>query len=329
MVQVHLGAHMKKTINTITVTAKTAGQRLDIFLAEKLKISRSQVQKLITGQQIFINENQPEKFGQKLRLKDKIEIRAIATKKENVKTDKKTTSKKLLPLKILAATEEYFVVDKPTGLLTHPTEAQEPNAVSEILLQKYPEIKKVGEDPMRPGIVHRLDKDASGLLVVARTNASFDNLKKQFKKHAIEKEYLVLVHGRVARDVGEINFPIARSQTSERMAAVPLSQQNETDAKHALTEFYVEKRFVNFSLLRIKIHTGRMHQIRAHMLAYGHPVVGDPLYIAKKQKRAWDKKCDRLFLHCTKLGFVDLSGIPQEFASPLPSELEKFLGEIK
>lgn len=230
--------------------------------------------------------------------------------------------------KIIAATADYLVVEKPAGLLTHETQAHEKNTLAGYLAKKYPALKKVGDDPaVRPGIVHRLDKEASGLLVVARTAAMFDHLKKQFKNRAIEKEYLALCHGRVAKDEGEINFPIARSDRSDRMAAIPSTKYgaDTEDGKEARTEFLVERRFVNFTLLRVIIHTGRMHQIRVHLLAYNHPLVGDPLYFQKKRPQRWDEKLGRLFLHSAKLSFTDLSGERKTFASALPEPLQKFL----
>jgi 23S rRNA pseudouridine1911/1915/1917 synthase len=200
-----------------------------------------------------------------------------------------------------------------------------------ILIKKYPELKKVGDDPKRPGIVHRLDKEASGLLVIARTQKMFEHLKNQFKNRAIEKEYSVLVHGQISKDWDEIKFPIERSRTSDRMAALPATLRGQATmaGKNALTEFWVEKRFVNFTLLRVKIHTGRMHQIRVHMLSYNHPIVGDPLYFQKKRKDKWDRICGRLFLHCTHLAFLDLNNERQEFHSAIPAELKNFLPLLK
>ena len=196
---------------------------------------------------------------------------------------------------------------------------------------QYPGLKKVGDDEKRPGIVHRLDKEASGLLVVARNQSTFELLKDQFKNRTVEKEYIVLVHGVVAKDWDEIKFPIERSKTLDRMSALPATQRGLTNAsgKEAFTEFDVEKRFINFTLLRVKIHTGRMHQIRAHLLAYNHPVVADPLYFQKKRKDRWDKVCGRLFLHCTRLAFIDKNGERQEFNSPLPKKLSDFLLLLK
>jgi 23S rRNA pseudouridine1911/1915/1917 synthase len=332
---------------TFHVPAEATKQRLDVFIVEQLQISRSQAQKMIEQGQILVNDKPPKKPGDQIKGGDSIlcysepkneaknkntGFKNTTTKQPTAETKKNNATLVKGAVTIIAETQDYIVVDKPTGLLTHPTLAEEENSLASYLVKKYPEIKDVGENPVRPGIVHRLDKDASGLLVVARTPAMFVGLKKQFKKRTVEKEYLVLVHGRVAKDVDTINFPIARSKTTARMAARPQTytgMSNElplpVGEKEALTEFIVEKRFVNFTLLRVSIHTGRMHQIRVHLLAYNHPVVGDPIYFQKKRKNVWDKKLGRLFLHATQLSFSDLEKQRQTFNSPLPQQLQEFL----
>jgi 23S rRNA pseudouridine1911/1915/1917 synthase len=322
---------MKRPDNNIKDFTKSPVQRLDLFLVEELKITRSQAQKMIERGEVLVNNESPFKTGQKIGLKDKVtfkkpvpEKKTTKEKEAPIKKTKKFTFKDLI---IVQKTPDYFIVDKPTGMLTHSTLKNETDSLAELMLKKFPEIKKVGEDPVRPGIVHRLDKEASGLLVVARTENMFEHLKKQFKKRTIQKEYIVLVHGKIAKDWDEINFRIDRSENADRMAARPTIEKGIASdiGKEALTEFTVEKRFVNFTLLRVKIHTGRMHQIRAHMLAYDHPVVGDPLYFQKKQKRTWDEKLGRLFLHCNKIAFEDLKGQTIIVESPLPEQLTNFL----
>ena len=310
-----------KVINKILVPKKSAGERLDVFLAKKLKISRSQIQKMIGADQVFVNKKLPKKPGDNLTEGEVIEIKKAKITIEA--KEKKKAGQVKFDVKIITATPDYIIVEKPTGMLAHPTMAEEKNTLANFIIKKYPEVKKVGDDPMRPGIVHRLDKEASGLMVIARTQKMFNHLKEQFKNRTIEKEYLALVHDPMPRNWDEINFPISRSETSDRMAAIPTAEANR--GKEAKTEFLVEKNFVNFSLLRVKTHTGRMHQIRVHFLAYNHPLVGDPLYFQKKQKRVWDKKLARLFLHSTKLAFTDLDGKKQTFESPLPPELTDFL----
>lgn len=347
MVRIHLGALMNASKNII-VDAESTGIRLDVFLSDKLGVTRSQSQKMIRQKQIELNGKTPKKLGEQVKGGD-----AITTAKENaIKPAAKTVKQKAVEKEqvakpqIIAETKDYIVVNKPSGLLTHPTEANEKNTLSGWLTKKYPGMKKVGDDPIRPGIVHRLDKEASGLLVVARTQKMFDHLKEQFKTRTINKQYLVLVHGRVAKDWNTINFPIMRSETADKMAAIPLTYRGQPQnlisgprstplgefglrGKDASTEFEVEKRFINFTLLKVIIHTGRMHQIRAHMLAYNHPVVGDPIYFQKKIKRVWDEKCGRLFLHSAKLGFTNLEGEKVEFESPLPEVLQSFLKQLK
>jgi 23S rRNA pseudouridine1911/1915/1917 synthase len=318
-------------IKKITITEEQSGQRLDIALSVLLGISRSQAQKTIEQGNVLINKNHTTKPAQRIQVGDIItflnnqaSLKSTANPKTPNTTAKKTTAK-TPPVTVIADTADYMVLNKPIGMLTHPTMAKEKNTLVDFIIKKYPRIKKIGDDPIRPGIVHRLDKEASGLIVVAKTQKMFDHLKEQFKNRTIEKEYSALVHGRVAREWGEILFPIARSENAERMAALPPGAINTPGAKEAKTEFLIEKQFTNFTLLRIKIHTGRMHQIRVHLFAYNHPLVGDPLYFHKKQKRVWDEKLGRLFLHSVKLGFIDLQDQKQIFELPLPKELTDFL----
>ena len=237
--------------------------------------------------------------------------------------------------KIIIETADYLVIEKPAGVLVHPTLAREPNTVVDWLKKKYPKIKNVGDSSERPGIVHRLDKEASGLLAIAKTQVMFEHLKKQFQAREIDKEYLVLVYGKVSREEGVIDFEIDRGQEG-RMVARPkvdkLSLAKVKDiqeGREALTEFIVEKRFARFTLLRVKIHTGRTHQIRVHMFAYTHPVVGDQLYLNRKLIKKSEQKLNRLFLHSTRLCFNDLVGEKKCFESGLPEELQAYLSKLK
>lgn len=321
---------MKKIAKKNQEQKATPAQRLDIFLSNKLKISRSQIKKLIDNNQVTVNGKAVTKTGGLIHATDKIVVnKALPEKKLTVKEEK--VKKEKFKINIIKETPDYFVVEKPYGLLTHSTEKNEADSLASMLTKKYPALKKVGDDPKRPGIVHRLDKEASGLLVVARTQKMFEHLKDQFKNRTVQKEYLVLAHGKTSKDFDTINFPLERGRNVERMSALPATEYGRinTLGKEALTEFDVEKRFINFTLLKVKIHTGRMHQIRAHLLAYNHPVVGDPLYKQKKRKDKWDKVCGRLFLHCVKLGFTDLNGEKQEFTSVLPKPLADFLLLLK
>lgn len=236
---------------------------------------------------------------------------------------------------IIADTPDYAVINKPAGLLAHPTVKKESATLANWLVNKYPEIKAVGESPERPGIVHRLDREASGVMVVAKTQSMFDHLKKQFQERDVEKQYVVLVHGRVAKDHGFIDFPIGRGEAG-RMASRPnrdpltlAALNHEEDDKTAVTEFLVKTRFTRFTLLEVTIHTGRMHQIRVHFFAYNHPVVGDTIYMNKKLNLKRDHALGRLFLHAQKLCFANLAGERVCYEAELPDELKKFLEQLK
>jgi 23S rRNA pseudouridine1911/1915/1917 synthase len=238
---------------------------------------------------------------------------------------------------------DCLVINKPAGLAVHGGGNIVGKTLADLLIERYPNIAQVGDDPTRPGIVHRLDKDVSGLMVIAKNNQSFENLKEQFKTREINKQYLALVYGKIENDDGEICFPIKRAKDGYRMAAMPL---NATDllvrrtpksrdkgniagvfqAKEAITSFKVIKRFINYTYLEVKIKTGRTHQIRVHFFAYGHPLVGDTLYFTKKTKSKNDKiNLGRVFLMASRLSFSSLAGEKQDFTIKLDTNLEAFL----
>ncbi|MEK7623973.1 MAG: RNA pseudouridine synthase [Patescibacteria group bacterium] len=238
-------------------------------------------------------------------------------------------------IQVIADADGYLVVNKPAGLLMHETTAHERDTLAHWLLEKYPEIRGVGEAPERPGIVHRLDKEASGLLVVAKTQAMFEHLKAQFQARTMEKEYLVLVHGIMPIEHGMIDFDIDRGSLGRMVSRPKIDPTSLTGVakkqpgREAITEFFLEKQYTRFALLRVKIHTGRTHQIRVHMLAYNHPVVGDRLYFNKKLNRKRDLELGRLFLHATRLCFDDLEQKKVCCEAPLPEELKNFLEPLK
>ncbi len=232
----------------------------------------------------------------------------------------------MLEPSIITETPDYLVLDKPSGLLVHEA-SHHPGADTLVgwLRQRYPEIEGVGEDADRPGIVHRLDMDVSGAMVVARTQAMHDHLKAQFQNHEVEKMYLALVHGVPGKPDGTIAFPLGRSRRNAgRMASQPLATEKTRDA---VTHFAVVEQFTHLTLLEVTIETGRTNQIRAHLLAFGLPIVGDTVYASKsvKQKVA----LGRPFLHSWKLGFTDLAGMHVAYEAPLPNELELCLRALR
>jgi len=322
-------------MNKLKIKSEQAGQRLDKFLVENLSdFSRSQIQKLIKQGNVVVNEG---KISSHYKLKEGDRVKIIETGfAAAIGSSTEALSQAVIPdIKIVAETDDYLVVNKPAGLTMHGADSIEGKTLADFLVEKNPEIKKVGEEQNRPGIVHRLDKEASGLVVIARTQDFFLNLKEQFKKRKTEKEYTVLVYGRTDKEEDKILFPIKRAQDGYRMAALPVTDRGKENSvklgvREAITEFKIVKRFINFTLLKVKIKTGRTHQIRVHMFAFGHPLVGDNLYSTKKT-REQNKKLNlgRIFLVADSLSFYDLAGDKQTFTLELPKELKEFLTVCK
>ena len=293
-------------------------ERLDKFLSLELpQLTRSQLKKMILSELVLVND---EIATVHRWLKNKDVVKLLKTAPE------KRIEKKLIAPKILAQTKDYLILEKPAGLLVHPTDRNETNTLADWLRTEFPQVKKVGDEPMRPGIVHRLDKDVSGLMVVALNNDAFDFIKKQFQDRTVKKEYLALVHGSMRANSGEIDTPIERSKETGLMKANKMAEVSKT----AITIYNVEKKFVNYTLLRLQIKTGRTHQIRTHLYSIGHSIVGDSLYRTKdlrKKKKTIENL--RIFLHAAYLEFTDLENNRQKYSSSLPSLLKDFLSTIK
>ncbi len=309
------------------IDESSQGRRLDVYVAEVIGQSRNQVQHLIESQQVMVNErivssHYSIKAGDKITINEK-----RSTNPHHPSSVKKDIDRDALfsRIEILKDTADYVVINKPAGLLIHQANDIHEPTVVDWALGHYPRIRSVGEDPERPGIIHRLDKEVSGLVVIAKRQAMFDHLKEQFQKRTIKKNYVALVHGTGLPDEGSINFLIERSSQGYKMAAKPLSQTGKT----AITIFTVEQRFHNYTLVNIQIKTGRTHQIRAHFSAYGHPVVGDDLYSTQKI-RLLNKKLNlgRIFLVAIGLTFSDLDGESQAFSISLPEDLTAVLQKL-
>jgi len=235
-----------------------------------------------------------------------------------------------MTIKIISQTEDYLVIEKPANLMVHPTMGKKEYCLTDYLLENFPQVKDVGEDKNRPGIVHRLDKTVSGLMVIALNQKSYLDLKSQFKNRTTNKEYLALVHGEVAEEYGEINFPIKRSNKGFKMAAVPLSfKESSEKIRQAITIYNIEKLFKNYTLLKVNIKTGRTHQIRVHLLSIGHPLVGDSLYFNKKSALKNKKLAfNDIMLFAKKLEFKDLDKQKQSFSLDTPSIFKDFISKI-
>lgn len=317
---------------TINISAEQAGLRLDKFLVERFPdTSRSQIQKAVKDGLVIINEKKvlPHHF---LKAGEEIIIKAGAGEgaKENTKKQIKIHQEQvkkaeglLKKVKIITQEPDFMVIEKPAGLLVHPTDTSTVPTLADWLSENYPALKKIGENPQRPAIVHRLDKDVSGLMIIPTTQDGFDYFKSQFKQHTITKKYLALVEGVIEREGAEINLPIGRSKTKRGLfAARPLNQ----DGKKAVTRFKVLKRFHSFTLLEVEILTGRTHQIRVHMLSQGHPVAGDKLYHPKLRPK---DDPGRIFLHAAELIFTGPDGQEYHFESKLPNILKEFEKNLK
>lgn len=228
-----------------------------------------------------------------------------------------------ITIPVLAATDDYIVINKPAGVVAHQSDIHAaPDTVVNGLLAMYPEVAEVGDDPLRPGLVQRLDQAVSGVMVVARTAAMFEHLKQQFKQHLVEKKYIALVHGRCTRPDGEIRFPIARSARHyTKMAAQP--DRPDASGKIAVTKYTVLKQYQRYAMLEVAIVTGRMHQIRVHLNAIGHPVVGETVYLPKRFHSRLQP--GRLFLHAEELRFVLPNGERVQYQASLPPELQAIL----
>ncbi len=314
--------------NTWKVNADADRQRLDVFLAGKTGISRSQAAKSIKNGEVTVNGKKASvhKFlntGDKVVLLEGETIDSAGKKHDIPEPVHHETPY----LKVIDETDDFIVLDKQHGVMVHPDDKQESGTLVDALVEHYPKIAKIGEDPQRPGIMHRLDKEVSGLMVVAKKQDAFDDLKKQFAEHSVDKKYLALVQGTMSQDEGDIKFRIARSSSKGRMAARPV---HEEQGKAAWTHYKVVKRFRNATLLELSIFSGRTHQIRAHLLALGHPVMGDSLYAVRGTRYAVRNRAPRLMLQCIHLGFKDpATGEDREYNLPPVPEFAAVMAKLK
>ncbi len=316
------------------VPEQTERQRLDSFLSENGFGARSQVQRAIDEGRVVINGNVLSKASYRVKSGDQIEVHDVSKTPDTHVIDTVLESSEIFErIRVIYEDTDYLVVEKPAGLLVHPTEAHEAVTLSSWIVSQYPEVATVGESEVRPGIVHRLDKEASGLLVIARTQKMFEHLKQQFKDRTVEKVYTVLVYGSMPTEHDSIDFIIDRGRDG-KMVARPNTEmtlrnvKEDRSGKEAFTEFDVLQRLVRYTLVSVKIHTGRMHQIRVHMYAYNHPVVGDTLYMQKGYLKKNDPVLGRLFLHASKLCFSTLKEERVCYDAALPGELQEFLDRL-
>jgi 23S rRNA pseudouridine1911/1915/1917 synthase len=321
---------------TIDVPAEAAGQRLDQFLAAQLgDVSRARVQLLIEQGNVLVGGKQ-EKSSLKLRGGEQISVTGEAHP-EPLKAIPEA-----IPLDVIYEDGDLAVINKPAGMMVHAgsgasDDARSRGTLVNALLYRFQSLSSNGGE-LRPGIVHRLDKETSGLIVVAKNDHAHAALGAMFSGRRMYKTYLALVHGTVARDKGTINAAIGRDPVRRTRMTTRPTENARTAISHYEVLRRLETRFGKFTLLRVRIETGRTHQIRVHMSSLGHPVVGDTLYGAaalltgaQQRKAASEKlRLGRNFLHSAQLEFTHpMTGKPMRLEAPLPAELTDFLARIE
>jgi len=296
-----------------------SGERLDIFLTRQMPDwSRSQIQRLIRSRLVSVGDRLARKGGEEVQAGDIISVRA--------EREELTAVPEALPLCIVYEDEDLLVVNKPAGMVVHVGAGAKSGTLVNALLHHVKTLSAAG-GAGRPGIVHRLDKMTSGLVVVAKNDAAHRRLAEQFKSRQVRKTYVVLVQGRVSSEQGEICKPVGRDPIRRtRMKAGGLRP------REALTRYKVTRRFPGFTLLEAHPETGRTHQIRVHFAALGHPIVGDTTYGAPGKLRLGGREVatlSRTFLHA---GFLEFqhprTRRAASFSAPLPPELEEFLASL-
>jgi 23S rRNA pseudouridine1911/1915/1917 synthase len=304
------------------INEQAVGQRLDRYLASVLEtLSRSAVQQLIEEKQVLVNGH-PGKPGYMLRRGDEVEVLRVS------KPVADHVQPQSLPLDIVYEDADLLILNKAAGMVVHPAPGHSNDTLVNALLARYPELQTSEEgegegEVVRPGIVHRLDKDTSGLLIVAKNPRTQAALIEQMKEHRITKRYLALVEGIVALDQGSIDAPIGRNPRHRQQMAITT-----IGSREARTHFRVLRRFKRHTLLLLQLETGRTHQIRVHLKAIGHPVVGDLTYGSTHAHR--EPILNRQFLHAYQLIFTHpTTGATLELEAPLPPDLQNVLDRFE
>ena len=310
-------------MNLLRIGPEHAGLRLDAFLAQQFEDwSRARLQKLIENEDILVN-GKVAKPSYKLREHDEIEVELPPPATTGFTPEN-------IPIDIVYEDETLLVVNKPAGLVVHPAAGQPSGTLANALAYHFQQLPDGGTG-VRPGIVHRLDRDTSGLLVVAKTEAALENLSDQFRDRTVFKSYVALVHGRVQSSSGRIDQPIARDPSNRTRMAVVRGGRN------SLTLYRVRRTYDRFTLLDVELKTGRTHQIRVHLMWLKHPVVGDETYgagrdntIQDPQLRSRIRNLNRQFLHAEKLAFLHpATKVIVRFESSLPAELSDLLAHLE
>lgn len=294
------------------IIADVNNERLDSYISKSnLDLSRSMVQKLIKENRVFVN-GKNEKESYKIKVNDNITIQIEEPKSTKLEAQD-------IPLNIIYEDNDIIVINKPKGMVVHPGNGNPDNTlVNAVLAHCKGSLSGIGGE-IRPGIVHRIDKDTSGLIIVAKNDKSHINLSEQIKNHEVTKIYTALVKGNISEDEATIDMPIGRDKKDRKKMSVT------RDGKEAVSHIKVVKRYGNYTLIRVKIDTGRTHQIRVHMAKIGHPVVGDEVYSSGKNEFGVKGQ----MLHSTILKFKHpISGKEIMLEAPLPQYFEDVLSKL-
>lgn len=297
-----------------TVPAEQSGKRIDSWLAEQIEgLTRSAAQNLLSEQAVSCN-GQPLKKNYKLVGGEAVTIQLPELKEVDLKPEN-------IPLDIVYEDADIVVVNKPRGMVVHPAAGNWDGTLVNALMYHCGDSLSGINGEHRPGIVHRIDKDTSGLLVVAKTDAAHQALTEQMSVHSIHRVYHAVVYGNLKEDTGFVEAPIGRDPKDRKKMAV--TQQN---SKYAYTGWQVLERFGNFTYIACKLKTGRTHQIRVHMASIGHPLAGDAVYGPKNCIRSLNGQC----LHAKELGFVHpATGEWMQFDSSLPDWFQDYLSRLR
>ena len=295
----------------ITVTDEEG--RIDAFIASKLSLSRSFAAELIDEGKVLLNGSVVKKRAL-VKSGDEVLVEIPELKEpEAVPQD--------IPLDIVYEDDDLLVVNKPKGMVVHPAPGNSDGTLVNALLYHCKGSLSGIIGVSRPGIVHRIDKDTSGLLIVAKNDTAHIHLAEQIKEHSFTREYLAICYGNVKQENGLVSAPIGRDPKNRQRMAVVYK-----NSKSAVTHYEVVERFEGFTMMRFRLHTGRTHQIRVHMSSIGHPIAGDPIYGPKKVITELEGQC----LHAGKIGFIHpKSGNYLEFEAELPQYFNKFKAKLK
>jgi len=299
-------------MDNFSVGIADIGLRLDVFAQAKSGLTRNAVQKLIENGNVLVNSTEA-KSNYRLRSGDAVQIISPSPIELEILPQN-------LPLDIVYEDNDLIVINKPKGMVVHPAAGHHSNTLVNALLFHCAGSLSGINGVMRPGIVHRIDKDTSGLLVAAKNNHAHNALAEQFAAHTVKREYLAIVHGGFKGDAGKIDAPIARHKINRKKMTIA------EDGKKAITNYEVIERMGRYTLIKCVLETGRTHQIRVHMANMGRPVLGDAVYGNEKQPHNTNGQV----LHARLLGFVHpASGHYMEFTSPLPDYFVKTYNKIK